>query len=530
VSRRQVMNCYTIFKQTNTHADSLAAVGAADVLRHLDPRIVDLGDRFEVRLRKQLSLADLEAVEPGFSYFVKSRKSAPNLPPERIVRTRAASPVADSPTISENRMYGILGRMNAYGGPNQVISRFTKMKRAQWETRVWECLHGRSDFVSSWPLVQLFNPHAARGYALLKPSGTNRSDKTKDRWAEPFLEWLRFRGYFEGSAGWFASNDLRLFSPIPGDVPYSQLAEIAGAFRDLRMGGTGTKMDCRAVLGLTRLLIERAESYCRPRRRVRGVWVTQYKDMGQAHTVMAMDQLAVPDWFDLRTAEHAQLWLQTLQEHEVVLRRLTDSPSDEFALLKQYRRTLQAQWKESIGEFVEFLIGYGMLLFKRRSQDHWFLPRLSVRGVALILKRDPDLRAALRNPGFLAVAAALRSSTFAAQAARHNGKSNPREVRYGLLNGIRHAGLLGRRELSAAVSSFVSDFNQEATTRNRTGLRAAHIQNAEMEAFATLMERWPSKVSPGSLLCGLASCIRSEGAVGKAQPDLIPDSIRAASA
>jgi hypothetical protein len=51
VSRRQVMNCYTIFKQTNTHADSLAAVGAADLLRHLDPRIVDLGDRFEVRLR-----------------------------------------------------------------------------------------------------------------------------------------------------------------------------------------------------------------------------------------------------------------------------------------------------------------------------------------------------------------------------------------------------------------------------------------------------------------------------------------------
>src|SRR5579863_908221 len=114
--------------------------------------------------------------------------------------------------------------------------------------------------------------------------------------------------------------------------------------------------------------------------------------------------------------------------------------SDEFALLKQYRRTLQAQWKESIGEFVEFLMGYAMLLFKRRSQDHWILPRLSIRGVGLILKRDPDLRITLRNPGFLAVAAALRSSTFAAQAARHNGKPNPREVRYGLLNEVRRAG------------------------------------------------------------------------------------------
>jgi hypothetical protein len=41
-------------------------------------------------------------------------------------------------------------------------------------------------------------------------------------------------------------------------------------------------MDCRAILGLTRLLIERAESFRRPRKLVRGVWVTQYKDMGQA--------------------------------------------------------------------------------------------------------------------------------------------------------------------------------------------------------------------------------------------------------
>jgi len=106
------------------------------------------------------------------------------------------------------------------------------------------------------------------------------------------------------------------------------------------MGGTSAKMDCRAVLGLTRLLIERTETYRRPRRWVRGVWVTHYKDMGQAHTVMAMDQLAVPDWFELRTSEHAQLWLQTLHEHDVVLRRLTDNHSDEFALLKQYRRTL----------------------------------------------------------------------------------------------------------------------------------------------------------------------------------------------
>jgi hypothetical protein len=507
------MDRYTVFKETGTHADVLASIGAADVLRHLEPRIIEFEDRFEVQLRRHLLPSDLDAVDPGYSYLVRPKKTAPNLPPERIVKTHALtgpqSQRIPSATVAENRMYSILGRMKAYGGPNQVISRFARMNREIWATRIWECFRGSSNFVCSSPLVQLFNPHAAKGYALLKPSGTNRKDRTKDRWAEPFIEWLRFRGYFEGSAGWFASGDLRLFCPIPADVPHAQLAATVAAFRDLRLGGSATKMDCRAILGLTRLLIERAQTYRRPRQWVRGVWVTHYKDMGQAHTLMAMEQLAIPDWFELRTSQQAQLWLQTLEEHDVVLRRLTDNHSDEFALLKQYRRTFQTRRQESIAEFVEFLADYGSLLFRRRARDHWLLRQFTVRGVNPILRRDPDLSMLLRNPGFLAVAAAIRSSTVSAQAARHNGRLDHREVRYGLLADIRRTEPRGRDELWTAVSSFLASYNKETTRRHAIGLPGTRIRNAEIEAFADVLKRLPSSVAAGTLLCGLASCRRN---------------------
>lgn len=36
--------------------------------------------------------------------------------------------------------------------------------------------------------VQLFSPNAAKGYARLKPDSTSRGDKTKDAWADPFME------------------------------------------------------------------------------------------------------------------------------------------------------------------------------------------------------------------------------------------------------------------------------------------------------------------------------------------------------
>jgi hypothetical protein len=507
------MDRYNVFKQTGTHADVLAALGAADVLRSLEPRIVEFEDRFEVQLRRRLLPSDLNAVDPGYSYLLRPNKTAPHLPPERIVQAHSAvagqNAVTGGATVAGRRMYSILGRMKAYGGPNQLVSRFAKMRREAWEAKVWECLQGSPGFVFSSPLVQLFNPHAAKGYSLLKPSGTNRNDKTKDRWAQPFIEWLRFRGYFEGAAGWFTSGDLRLFCPIPADIGYEQFIAAVTAFRDLRLGGTAVKMDCRAVLGLTRLLIERAETYQPPNRRIRGVWVTHYKDMGQAHTLMAMEHLAIPDWLELSTSQQAQWWLQTLDEHDVILRRLTDSHSDEFALLKQYRRIFQSQRRESIAEFLEFLSGYGMLLFRRRAADYWQLPQFTLHGVARILGGHPDLGIALENSGFLAIAAAVRSATVGAQAARYNGKPDHREIRYGLFSGILRAGLLGSRELLAAVSSFVSGFNRESIRRRARGLPSSHIRAGEMDAFAVLIDRLPSKVA-GSLLCGLASCVRAD--------------------
>lgn len=414
------MNVFAIPRLTGTHADALAAIGAADVLRHLEPHVREFDDRFEIRLGKELTPADLDSVAPGFSYLDLPTKKRADLPPERVVR-------ADE----ESRMYSILRRMKAYGGPNKVVSQFARMSRGEWKRRVAEGFEGRSDFIFTSPLVQLFHPHAAKGYAMLKPAGTHRRDKTKDRWAEPFSDWLRFRGYFEGASGWFTDGDLRLYCPIPSDIDYDRFAAVATSLRDLNLGGTAVKMDCRAMLAVARMLVE--SSARRPAQSIGGMWVTHYKDMGQAHTVMGMDRLAVPDWFEVPDEEHRHLWVAALEEHDRAVRRLNDTHSDEFALLKQYRRTFQSNPAGARAEFVEFLAGYGALLFRRRSQDQWTLPQFHASPVALVLARDPAICEMLHHPGFLAVAAAVRSSTVGAQAMRYNGIPEHREIRYGLL-------------------------------------------------------------------------------------------------
>src|SRR5215469_2554947 len=292
------MNRYVIVKQTGTHADVMAAIGAADLLRHLEPEIQEFDDRFEVRLPRQLAFADIEATDPGFSYLLGRGKSARGIAAERIVQLRNAADETVEPADRgfDDRMYVILSRMKAFAGPNRVVSQFAGSSPAVWAKRVWECLHGNQSFGAASPLVQLFNPQSAAGYALLKPSSTSRRDRTKNMWAEPFVEWLRFRGYFEGAAGWFTNGDLRLYCPIPRGIAYPQLAAAASSLRGLRLGGSSVKMDCRAVLALTRSLVDNSHAGRRPAQLIRGLYVTHYKDMGQAHTVMATDQLALPDW------------------------------------------------------------------------------------------------------------------------------------------------------------------------------------------------------------------------------------------
>lgn len=497
------MNSYSVFKRTGTHADTLAAIGAADVLRHLEPHLVEFEDRFEIRLRRHLKPTDLDSVDPGFSYLELIRKDQPKLPPERIVPARAQK----DRLTNEGRMYSILRRMKAYGGPNKVVSRFARMDRPEWSRRIWESFDRDAEFVFSSPLVQLFNPQAGKGYAMLKPRGTNRRDKTKDRWAEPFLEWLRFRGYFEGAAGWFTGGDLRLYCLIPANIDYNRFATVAFSFRDLNLGGTAVKMDCRGVLALTRLLINNAGSYRRPAESVRELWATHYKDMGQAYTLMAMDRLAIPDWFKLRTSEDQQLWLLVLEEHDRALRRLNDTHSDEFGLLKQYRRTFQTRRDQALAEFVEFVARYGTLLFRRRARDEWSLPQLTSVGVTELFSGNSELHKLLQNPGFLAVASAVRSSTVGAQVARRNGDADHREIRYGLLSEITRAGLIGKRELAELIACFIAGFNREGVRRRLCRIRSAAIRNEELGAFASLLEGLPSSVPVGSVLCAISTCL-----------------------
>jgi hypothetical protein len=386
---------------------------------------------------------------------------------------------------------------------------------------VWEGFQGRTDFVTKPPLVQLFNPHSARGYSLLKPTGVDRNDQSKNYWCEPFVEWLRYRGFFAGCAGWFLDKDIRVYCAVPGNLPYSLFHRATAAFRELRLSGCPAKVDSRAVIGLTLILLDNMESPVPPSVLIEALSIAHYRNMGQSNTLMAMEQLAIPAWFDVQTPADIGRWRGILLEHDKILKRLSDTKSEEAALLSQYRRIFQAQSEPALEEFVRFLVGYGVLAFRRRVECRQLLrtslPMFTLRNVHAILGGHMTYQQILQNRGFQAISGALRAATFSALTARNNNVFDHRQIRHGILTEIRRSFSSGKSELLRTVSGFVADFNAETAKRYQNQWRDTRISEEEMGAFAMLLDSAASAELVGSMLCALASCRRDEAITETAQ-------------
>lgn len=538
------MNCFPIWKRTATHADVLAAVGLADLLASGDVRcsIREEATRFLVESETAVTPAEVSRMgrDPGYSYL--QTKTAP-LPAtilpskvlnyeeqkERFTRAKAQpkgvgteilEEIASQNPVSDWRLYQALNALQGDGGTNRVAEFLSAQGIEDWSTTLHQCLRELSESRSSEPgfavdLVQLFNPQAAKGYARLKPDSTGRGDKTKDSWAEPFLEWLRFRGYFQAGSPYFVgpkSEHVRLLCPIPKNIRYSYYRRVVEDWRGLVIFGSAPKIDCLATLELARLLIQRSEEFQpggrrRPAESIAAVSITHYQSMGNAKAITGIEHLVIPGWFRLETREDAEFWLATLQEHYRAIRLLTDKNSDEIGMILEYRRFLEHRGRPAFRHLLEFIEIYGIFVLRKRAQNQWRHRQFTVKPLEEILSNELDYTAILRNPGFQAIAGALRSATVSAQSLKRN-KRDYREIRYDILPDLRRKRSISAAAFLETVTEFVSEYNAESARRLEIGKTSGikRVATDDLESFVSLFDGSKTDTLIGALLCAYATC------------------------
>ena len=540
---------FYVGKSTGTHADPMAAVGLAHLLEPVeDCTILDEGHRFTVR--SQVDPAnEIERLgqDPGYAFLRPNEKTAfpTDIPAEKVFdypalkaaadRYREASKKAkkgassgqleaieaDAPP-SDFYLYQTLNTLQGDDATNKFFRWIRGVEPEEWKRILTEALlamrEGRVPAIDlEASLVQLFDPHAAKGYARLKPDSTGRGDKTKDAWGASFLEWLRFRGYFQAACTYGVGpkrEHVRVLYPIPRNISLRGLKTIAANVRSEVIFGSSVKIDCLAVLRLAQHLIRHDQQGLGGRKRRRpadyisGVSITHYQSLGSAKAVTSLEELAIPDWFDNATPDDERLWLETLQEHAERLRVLRDDISDELGLLQSYRRFLEHRGGRAMGKLVEFLESYGIYVLRQRGHNTWYHKQFQTGHLEAILA-ETSYSDILANPGFKAVAAALRSATVSAQSMKRN-KSDHRDIRYDVLPELRRKRVLpGSQSFVETLTDFVATFNAESARRLEAGKKSGirRVTTDELASLLGLVEQAKGGAATvGALLAAYATC------------------------
>jgi hypothetical protein len=548
---------------TGTHADVFAAVGLAHLLRGpaSDCTLRNAGSGFEVVLDPPLDLENRPTIDcsPGY-YFLRpnAKVTAPADVGEvvdyvvekarvdahreaqkaaRAAGAEVAEEVAGNAPRSDWRLYQALNALQGDDAANNIVKVINRLSPAAWRDQLYAALgalgaNTRAEVPWDASLVQLFNPYAAKGYARLKPDSTGRGDKTKDAWSDPFIEWLRIRGYFAAACPFFVGSKgehVRLLCPVPKNIEAGAMIDVVAQLRQARIFGSAPKVDCIATLELARLLIQHFREHqltlMAPESLISGIAIANYQSMGQAKAVTAIETLSLPGWFSLSTEADANLWLTTLEEHLTVLRRLRDDHSDEIGLILAYRRFLERRGARALFSLVEFMEQYGIFLLRERASDpNSRRKQFQTDHLEAILNQQGEYRQIISNVGFKAVAAAIRSATVSAQAMKSGGMRDYREIRYDLLPEFRRKRTLpGVAPFLEAVSDFITKHNAESARRleqgKTTGIK--RVTSEDMEAFTLLLLDQKDAAVFGAMLCAFATCRVPKG-VDQSEPDPEP--------
>ena len=563
----EVIDTFRIPKRTGTHADVFAAVGLADVLISIQNqgtvRLEEREAEFVISPSRPFAKTDAKRIPqtPGYPFLKANEKLKVPVGVINFVDYKAEKAKADrrkqalsskqktgqraldaetqqllqEETLRDDwRLLQVLNVMRASEATNRVHETIANRKAQTFcdEMAIGVVAVGNNKTSNiDWKIstVQLFTPIAAKGYSRLKPDGTDRNDKTKEQWADPFMEWLKYRGYFQVACPFFQGDDIRLLCPVPHDISIHAFESVAREMRNGRIFGGPPKMDALAVLKLAELLVRHSEEYHdpdielfpglsltgkTPADAVSGIMITHYQSLGNAKAVSAMSTIALPGWFSLESREDADDLLKILDEHQRVVRGLQDNHSDEIGLLIDYRRFLEKRGESAIPSLIEFMELYGVFVMRANGttlsgRKRWVTRFTDEYFRRLLMGTNEQLLGIIDDPGFEAVARAVRQATVSSQNKRARGDDVWRDIRYELLHDLHRTRKVPGSAFVECIMEFVSRYNYENARRRETKrdpkAAPASVSDEELKSFIVLVERYGTSLV-GALLAAYGSC------------------------
>jgi len=488
----------SIPKRTGTYADTLQAIGLADLVHALcseEPLIVDLGSEFQVSV-KGWNPESWGAPDPGYPYIWDSKKE-PKPPAGQILDYRrevekrdAAREAAKANAKARKHIKDKLQEQGVEAPedpkPELALATILASMRKGWEgdrqlyrwltenrprALLWTKhrlgLDGSGLQDPKWSNTQFLNPITGKGVHSPK-TVARAANAINAALTDPFEDWLRLRAVFAAMLAYRDGDDFKLFVLEPAQASPSMLAEIAARLRKMNLWG-GVKLDINAVLRCTVEMIRHSDIMGNgpvhlkghiPRDIIQGLRQAYFKSLGTAAALMGDTLFPLPDWFPINTREEAGEMLEIISEFigsgddSGCLGTLNEKYSDECSTLQQFRSWLTTG---NLLDLLSFHAGFAVHLMRKRAMQEWNRP-FSTERLTILLTKRYAMNEIVSNAGFISIAHAIRNATIYSTGDNAPVKIN---TRFGLAQEWKQKLRAGKEEFFAAVADFVQQYNWE---------------------------------------------------------------------
>ncbi len=525
-------------KKTGTYADALAVVGLErllDLLGAGQARIRDRGGFYELTFREPVRLEELdyEAVhdDPGYRY-VKLKESSP-APPNHLDYPAGRERLSNYWQLRKSLVQATKGKLDeeqqsqlkqaepdprwylyqntnvlqGFGAYNKLHEEITRSDREAFAVTLRNKLatlaaengvkEAKDRFRPKVPAVQVFTPSVGKGVNVVKTAGV-RAGRLPDNFVDWFDEYLKYLGLELTANSRAVGKDIKLFVMTPGDITAAALGRLSEKFFRLNLPWSSAQIDIQGALGLAEGLVEQLargdldELGKTPKDYVSGLHTAYFKKLGSAHALANTGFIGLPGWFPV-SEENADEWLEILDEHRKVLILLNEERSEEAELLFLYRDFLSATDTQSL---LEFLTSYAPQVVRSRERKRFIrqFTTKNLRRLLVILKSR--FREIVDDPGFRAVAGAIRRATVTEQ--YHKSQNNQVfDIEYGLFQELKRKARFPE-QFVAALSEFVNTYDtqnarREEQLKGKPGRRRPRLKVEELDRVLELVDRHGSE-------------------------------------
>ncbi len=336
---------------------------------------------------------------------------------------------------------------------------------------------------------QIINPGMGKGSSYSKATRVSEGN-LENFW---LLEYLRYAGLYTAGIALSVQggSDRKNYIPVPYNTKWETFKNVFQEYRQIMLASTAVKLDILAVLRYVTAHLDwwkraQARGFKRasanPHNHIRAISAVSLKDMGSSHAVMRMNEINVPRWVqNVETSEDADHYLEIITEHRRIVEGLDEAHSDEYALLRAYRHYLTS---DDLAAFLEFTRGYAHVILSRMNERKP-VTQFSVHYLeeVLMTQYGKKLTPILENPGFRAIAEAIRRSTVIPQYQKSQGRESIYDIRYGLGDNLVRVAPEKQRFVTE-LTNFMHLYNREtarlAETRRMQFRKAITVEDIEM--------------------------------------------------